>query len=332
MSETADYDPGCWKGHDFTSARRTYDKHVGRSYDDAVKSGKKIADVLPESITTDSPAPLVILCDVTGSMGEWPAAIFSKLPYLELEGQEYLGKDMEICWGAIGDAFSDKYPVQMRPFTKGVELKDELKKLVIEGGGGGGARESYELAALYAARNISMPKAVNPICIIIGDEGFYETINKEDGKKYAHASLEKRANSNDIFQELMSKYSVYLVRKHYGYGGSTKDGKMTGQNLAIHQQWEKILGPERVLILPEANRVVDVIFGILAKETDRVEYFREELTDRQSPEQVETVMKSLETVHKLKEDDSPSVMKRLLRSGKSVMKRKGATKKTKSLL
>jgi len=326
MSETSDFNPGHWRGHDFSSARKVYDRHVGRSYGDAVKSGKDIKDVLPESIVTQSPAPLVILCDVTGSMGEWPATIFSKLPYLELEGQEYLGKDMEISWGAIGDAFSDRYPVQMRNFSKGTELKDELQKLIIEGGGGGGAKESYELAALYCARNIEMPKAINPICIIIGDEGFYETINKGDGRKFAHASLQSRINSKEIFEELKRKFSVYLIRKHYGWSG--KDGKMSGQNLAIHKQWEKVLGADRVSILPKADRVVDVIFGILARETDRVEYFREELTDRQRPDQVKTVMKSLETIHRMPEVESP----KLLRSGKSVMKRTGKSKKTKSLL
>ena len=30
MSESGDYSPGVWAGHDFSSARRTYDSHVGR--------------------------------------------------------------------------------------------------------------------------------------------------------------------------------------------------------------------------------------------------------------------------------------------------------------
>lgn len=326
MSESGDFNPGYWKGHDFTSARKSYDAHVGRSYGDAVRDGKAIKDVLPEAITTNSPAPLVILCDVTGSMGEWPATIFSKLPYLELEAQEYLGKEMEIAWGAVGDAFSDKYPVQMRQFTKGTALKDELKQLIIEGGGGGGARESYELAALYCARNVQMPKAINPICIIIGDEGFYDTINKDDGKNYAFASLTSRAKTSEIFDELKRKFSVYLIRKHYGCSGA--DGKMSGQDLSIHKQWEKALGPDRVLILPEAGRVVDVIFGILANETNKIDYFKDELKDRQTPNQIKTVMKSLETVHMIPEGEEP----KLLKSGKSVMNRTSKTKKTKSLL
>jgi hypothetical protein len=333
MSETADFDPGYWRGHDFSSARRVYDRHVGRSYGDAIGSGVKMEDLVPESITTNSSAPLVILCDVTGSMGVWPATIFSKLPYLELEGQEYLGKDMEIAWGAIGDAqCHDQYPFQMRQFTKGTDLKKELQELVIEGGGGVGIRESYELAALYCARNIEMPKAINPICIIIGDEGFYDVVNKEDGKKYAFASLKGRITGKEIFEELKRKFSVYLVRKpynicHYGDGMNSNDG-MSPNDKTIYAQWEKVLGSDRIIMLPEANRVVDVIFGILANETDRVSYFEDELKDRQTDEQAKTVMKSLETVHKVPAKKDP----KLLKSGKSIMRKTSNGKKTKSLL
>ena len=330
MSETADFDPGHWKGHDFSRARKKYDTHVGRSYGDAKKAKKTTKDVLPDALSTKSPAPLVVLCDVTGSMGDWPATIFSKLPYLELEGQEYLGKKMEISFGAIGDAQAgDDYPIQACQFTKGTKLKDELEKLVVVGRGGANAVESYELACLYYARNVNMPNAIRPICIIIGDEGFYDTISKSDAKAYAKVDIQSRLRSSQMFDELMTKYSVYLIRKPYNCH-PRGDEPMTGQNKRIHEQWEKVLGADRVLMLPDASRVVDVIFGILARETDRIDYFRDELKGRQKPGQIKTVMKSLETVHTLAGGgaDSP----KLLASGKSVMHKGTKGKKTKSLL
>ena len=170
MSEAGDFTPGVWAGYDFSSARKKYDVHVGRSYGDAVAKRKKATDLVPASLTTNSESPLVIACDVTGSMGEWPAVIFSKLPYLELEGKEYLGPTMEISFAAIGDAYCDQYPLQVRPFTSGTDLKSQLEELVIEGGGGGQACESYELAALYYSRNVGMPNAIKPIFVYIGDE------------------------------------------------------------------------------------------------------------------------------------------------------------------
>lgn len=90
MSESADFNPGAWRGHDFGSARAHYDSHVGRSYDDALSSGKKLSDMLETSLSTKSKGPLVVSCDDTSSMDDWPGTIFSKLPYLEIEGKEYL--------------------------------------------------------------------------------------------------------------------------------------------------------------------------------------------------------------------------------------------------
>jgi hypothetical protein len=317
MSETADYSPGDWKGYDFNKARSTYDKHVGRSYSVAKSDNKRVADLVPDKIKTKSKAPLVVLVDVTGSMGDWPATMFSKLPYMDNECKEYLGEDMEISFAAVGDVTSDQYPIQVRPFAKGRDMEKQLKELIIEGNGGAQARESYEVTALYYAHNADMPKARRPIMIIIGDEGFYSTISKEHAKM-ANVKLASAIDANDVFDDLKEKFSIYLIRKPYNHYG--------GEDAHIQKQWEEILGKEHVAILPSADRVVDVIFGILAKEKDMLDYFRGEIEDRQRPDQVDTVYKSLETVHALPAK-SP-----IPKGGKSVLHKGLTGKKAKKLL
>jgi len=325
MSESGDYDPGPWGGYDFKSARKSYDAHVGRSYSDAVRTGKDLDEMLEKKVSTKSTSPLVIACDVTGSMGDWPATMFSKLPYLENEGKEYLGKDMEICFAAIGDAYSDKYPLQVRPFTKGKDLEKRMKELVIEGGGGGQTSESYDLAALYFANNADMPNAIKPILIFIGDEGLYEHVDKQQAKNIIGINFEERLSTKQLFEQLKTKYSVYLVRKPYENTG--RDG-MSSTDQRIYKQWEELLGAENISILPEPGRVVDVIFGILAKETNRIDYFRDELTGRQKPDQVKTVLKALETIHCI--EGAPDRKK--LKAGMSVTRNAGGGKPTKSLV
>ncbi len=324
MSESGDYDPGPWRGHDFGSARRVYDAHVGRSYGDAVSVGKKAKDLIPTSLETKSESPLVIACDVTGSMGEWPATMFSKLPYLELEGKEYLGDTMEISFAAVGDAYCDSYPLQVRPFTSGKELEKRLKELVIEGGGGGQVSESYDLTALYYARKVEMPNAINPVFIFIGDEKLYEFVDKDQAKEYVGVSLEKRLSTRELIDELKRKYSVYLVRKPYEE--SDGDG-MSSTDKQIHKMWASYLGEDHIAILPEAGRVVDVIFGILAKETSRIEYFEDELKGRQKLDQVRTVMKSLNSIHYLPKNS----LKKLV-DGRSITRVKGEGRTAKPLL
>jgi hypothetical protein len=314
MSESADYSPGDWKGHDFTAARKAYDVHVGRSYSVAKADNKRVTDLIPVTMKTDSPAPLVILCDVTGSMGDWPATIFSKLPYLDNECKEYLGPEMEVSFGAMGD-IQDSYPLQVRPFHKGLELKKQLEELIIEGGGTGpeGAHEAYELAALYFAKNVEMPKAQHPILIFISDEHFHKSIEKSFAK-LAHVDIEKKMDTKAIFEELREKFAVYVIRKPY-----------SGQDAAINKEWAEVLGDDHIAHLPSADRVVDVIFGILAKETNKIDYFKEEIEGRQRLDQVDTVYKSLKTIHALPAEVKDS-------GGKSVFRNPVKGNKTKRLL
>jgi hypothetical protein len=327
MSESGDYSPGVWAGHDFSSARRSYDAYVGRSYDAAVTAGKRTKDLIAENVTTKSSSPLIIVIDETGSMGDWPATIFSKLPYLENEGKEYLGDDFEICFMAIGDAYcNEKYPLQVRPFAKGTELKDRLTELVIEGGGGGQTTETYELAALFAAEKIDLPNAVKPIMIFIGDEQCYNSISPDHAERLLGIKLEKTLTTAAVFKKLKEKFSVYLVRKAYGTAG---DNSMSADDKRITEDWAQYLGHDHIANLPKADRVVDVIFGILAKESGRIAYFNHEIEDRQDDDQVKTVYKSLATIHKLTGGDIEAK-----KSGDSVMKRSGKTivKKAKPLV
>lgn len=300
MSESGDYEPVSWSSNDnFVDARAAYDMHAGRSYDVAVSSGKTMSDLLPESLVTDSPSPLSVDSDETGSMGQWPATIFSKLPYLYNEAsKEYLGDQVAISFGAFGDIFAgETYPIQARQFARGEDLAERLKELVIEGGGGGTMHESSELLALYRARKVTMPNAINkPIHVIITDEMPYDQVTKADAAR-VHVDLGEKnlITVKQIFEELNSKYSAYLILKPYNLNGSDSDSS----NKAVHTSWQKHFDDDHIAFLPEAGRVMDVLLGILAKETGRVDYFKKEIEERQQPDQVATVYKALKTIHAL---------------------------------
>lgn len=313
MSESADYSPGDWKGYDFGAARASYDQHAGRAYNNAVSSNKKASDLVPEKLTTDVTDPVTIICDVTGSMGDWPATIFSKLPYLDNEAKEYLSEDYGISYAANAD-YTDSYPLQVKPFVKGRQMEEELKQFVIGGGSGSpSAHEAYELSALYYARNVEMPNAKNPILIFICDEHFNKEITPARAK-LAHVDLGEPISTKQVFEELKKKFAVYAIRKPY-----------PGDDDNIIKEWAEVLGLDHMAELPSADRVVDVIFGILAKETSKIAYFQDEIEERQRKDQVDTVYKSLKTIHALPKlvDDG---------SGKSMMVTHMKGKATKRLL
>lgn len=306
MSESSDYDPGPWRGHDFTEARREYTAHAAVSLSRAVSSGRETKDLVEAIITFLSSWPLAIVGDVTGSMGKDPEVFFSKCGYLDKEGQEYLGKDMEIAFGACGDAYGDQYPFQIRKPAKGLKLKERLKELIIEGKGGEGICETYELFAFYFARIVKTPKAIHkPILILIADEKPYPYVNNQQVKNLFGVEITGRLTTKQIFDELKENWSVYLIRRSYG---NSHENKMDPINTDIYNTWVELIGSDHIVTLPSADRVVDIIFGILANETDRVDYFREEVTDRQmkdedGPEKVATVFKALETIHFMPQAD-----------------------------
>ena len=285
MAETSDYDPGEWRGHDFSTARATYAATADRGYTAAVRENKQVNEMVPSSISTNCEIPLVIACDVTGSFEDWPGEIFRKCAYLDIEGKCYLGDDKEISFAAIGDAtYPDKYYLQVRPFSKGTPIADHLTALITtERGGGGDHAESYELAALWYARNARFPNATQkPIFIFICDEMCHEVVRRHHARE-VHIDTTHDVPLEKAFNELTAKFSVYAIRKKYG----SMDAK-------VREQWVRLLGDEqRVVNLEDPKRVTDLIFGILAKETGKMKYFREEIEGRQRPEQVATVYKSL---------------------------------------
>lgn len=315
MAEDADYSPGAWQGHDFDSARKAYDANAGRAYTAAATTGVRAADLVPGRIRTESMSPLVVMVDVTGSMGTWPAVIFSKLPYLDIEGREYLGPDMEISFAANGD-FQDKYPLQVRGFNSGVALKDELAKLLVEKGGSGpvSGQEAYEIGALFYASNVDMPNAVKPIFIFVADEQPHQVVTRAHAEAFAKVRLTQDMTVDEVFAALKALYSVYLVHKAY--------------SPESRQEWVRLLGEERIADLQEPERVVDVIFGILAREAGRVDYFHKEIEGRQNPGQVATVYRALNTVHRIAVDEP----KALPGPGKSTLHKPTGGKPSKGLL
>ena len=302
MSESGDFTPNRnYQGNNFDRIRRAHDVHVGRGYAEARETGVDAKKLLPVKMKTKSRSPVVILCDVTGSMGKSPGIMIKKMGYLEHEVREYLGDDVEFAFFAVGDIYSDTYPVQGQAFVKpeGTNVAESVAKLIIEGGGGGTGQESYEHSALYLARNVEMPNAVRPICIFIGDEKPYDFVTREQAKQHAHVALDQvRIITNQIFEELKAKFSVYLIRQTYHVDGDS----MSHADLEIRKAWVKLLGEDRVGDLPDPERIVDVIFGIMAQETNKVAYFRQELEERQLPDRggkkkVETTYKALKTIH-----------------------------------
>ena len=203
--------------------------------------------------------PIVVALDVTGSNIGFARIVYDKAPMLhgQIEQQGYL-KDFDICFTAVGDATSDRAPLQVCDFDYGKSLDKHLKKLYLEANGGGGIRESYELAAHYFGKKCDMPNAKMPFFFFIGDEKPYSKLEA----RIANSVLgEKRKNplkTETVFKNLYKQFQGNVFFLQNPLGGYT--GEVT-------KAWAGYMGKgnaEKIIPIIEEKSVVDVILGTIA--------------------------------------------------------------------
>ncbi|RMG16430.1 MAG: hypothetical protein D6731_06160 [Planctomycetota bacterium] len=258
----------------------------GRRY--LSRSAPELARVDPfgKKIATRSANPVVVAVDVTGSMSHWPYEIFDRLPLLYQTLAQYR-PDVEISFVAIGDATSDRYPLQICDFARGIALEDELNAIYGEGGGGGTLRESYELFAYYLLHHARAPEASErPFLILYGDEAFYERVAAAHVRSLIGDDLQEDVDSRRVFAALCESWQLYLLRKPYG----------GGRDDAIEEQWLETIGPGRLVRLESAERAVDMALGIIARAWGRAEDFARNLSARQSDAVVRRLEDALDEV------------------------------------
>lgn len=237
-------------------------------YDKDVRSGKaaKAAhkDLDPKGVkvreSRDSDAhpesnAIIVILDVTGSMRHTPHEIHSKLSTLMglLTRKDYIPHP-QIMFCAVGDAFSDRVPLQVGQFESGAEMEGDLSKFFLEGGGGGSREESYELMAYFAARHTSIDcfekRNKKGYCFFIGDEKPYATISRENLEQVIGATEQADLKTSDIFRELQAKYNTFLIRPSQA---SYKDDP------EIEGAWNELLEPQHLLHLDKTEYIAELI-------------------------------------------------------------------------
>lgn len=264
-----------------------------------------------DKLKTDSQLAAVMVVDVTGSMGKWPSLIFEKIPALYNEtnvalqgldpdelaaGNKTADSLLELAVLAVGDYKHDRFPIQVVNFSKGPDLVNGVNKIHPEGGGGGNAKESYDLSLYYILNHCEMPNIpqdFKPPLIIAGDEGFYTEVSKDVVKRYIGDDLAHDLKTEDVIRKLMQKFDVYILRPE-------GDGYPPIAYQAIRHQWNEVLGSQRVMLMSDPERLVDCVIGICAYSADHFQIGEKLLERRQTPRQVQEVMKIL---HPLLEKD-----------------------------
>lgn len=243
------------------------------------------------TISTESTHPVVVLCDHTGSMGEWPEIIREKLALLGKEVERY-APNYAISFAFVGDTRCDSHGLQIRNFAKGPALAEHLGDLYAEGKGGDN-EESYGVGAYYYLEHCEIPNAVKSILMIILDAPDHGDVRPREVKEYTGDILNEPLKTKDIFARLMEKFSVYIV----------------SVNGACRSYWTPMVGAQHFIPIAEPRDIVEVLIGIVAGELGEFKDFEMRSSARHSdkPDRVSRVGDSLRSVKKTSEKMSSGI-------------------------
>ncbi|MCR5185872.1 MAG: hypothetical protein K6D97_01995 [Clostridia bacterium] len=268
-------------GSGFGASSYSASRFTRTSMDSSLSSNGKI-------LKSKTKSPIVVVLDVTGSNIEFARVVYDKLPmfYGQIEQKRYL-KDFDISFIAVGDAYTDRYPLQVCDFAKGIELDSWIEKLVLEGNGGGQRMESYELAAYYLYKNTKFKAGSEPIIFFIGDEKPYPTVNKDQANSFGIECKEGGIKAFDLLRKKVGDNVFMLLNR---YCGSRFENEIT-------RCWENLLAPEHVIKIEEEKAIVDLMLGIISMVSSArtLETYKIDMKGRgQTQDRIETVSKSLE--------------------------------------
>ncbi len=199
---------------------------------------------------------IMVGLDVTGSMAEVVVQVrdsMGRLMDMLLNGK-YV-KDPQLLCYAVGDATTDKIPLQISQFESDIRINDQITKVVLEGGGGGQMTESYELGFYVAARHTSIDcfekRGRKGYLFTIGDEMPYPNVKKTEVKKIFGVALEESISMKTIVREAQEKYHTFhIIPKGSNYFGDD----------AVLKKWVDIMGDKAfVLMLEDPSLTSEVI-------------------------------------------------------------------------
>ncbi|WP_424187986.1 hypothetical protein ACOBQX_08810 [Actinokineospora sp. G85] len=198
--------------------------------------------------------PIAVLFDVTGSMGSVPRIMQGKLGKLHglLRRRGYLA-DPQLMFGGIGDADSDRVPLQVGQFESDNRMDDQLRDIFLEGNGGGQMSESYELAAYFMARHVVtdawQKRGRKGYLFLIGDELNKPRLAARHIRRVIGDDIDQDIDPVSVYRELARKWNVYFIlpnqSSHY-------------DNETVDEHWRQILG-QNFLKLDDPGAVCELI-------------------------------------------------------------------------
>lgn len=213
-----------------------------------------------DSVDNPKSRPIILGCDVTESMGMVADTLIrggiNDLA-TDIQSAKEIG-DPHVMVMAIGDAYSDRAPLQVTQFEADIRIADQTSQLWLEKGGGINSGESYPLAHLFAARKVvadAFKRGQKGFLFTIGDEPPVG-VTKQQAKDFLGidiASDLSAAQCAALASENFHAYHVILTNEGYCASGGRE---------AVLKAWEKVL-PQRLILLDDITKLSEAVVAAI---------------------------------------------------------------------
>jgi len=211
---------------------------------------------------------IVFALDVTGSMGEIPRIMATQqLPIFMKTLMDCNIPDPQLLFMAVGDAVSDRAPLQVGQYESTAELMDQwLTWSWLEGGGGGSGQESYELGLYFLATHTEMDcmtkRNKRGYLFMTGDEIPYPTLSKHVVETVIGDRLDEDLTCEEIVAEAQKTFIPFFIIPDLARAKKCE------------RRWRDILG-DHVLCLESPVDVCYVTAGAILISEGRVSNVKE---------------------------------------------------------
>lgn len=211
--------------------------------------------------------PLIIGCDVTGSMSPVLRSVIQGLGTLNTELQKRDMNDVAVCYMGIGDcAASDRAPLQVTQFESDIRQAEALSQIWLEQRGGSNESESYILPWYFAANYVqadAINKGKRGTLITFGDECCPTKLTKAQIEKvFGKTIQDEELTAEQLLTAVSRDWDVYHLIIEEGNFYSNRYGIDSGRRARCDQSWS-FMG-QNVLNVSDYNKIPEIIVSLMA--------------------------------------------------------------------
>lgn len=205
----------------------------------------------PESV------PIVVMVDVTGSMGRVADDVLDNLDKIvRTISEDGPVKNPSLLFGAMGDAFFDRSPIQVGEFEASDLLaQTHLGNIYREKGGGGNQGESYDLSCWFIANQIRTDhwekRGRKGFVFIVADEPVFDVSLRTHIQKFIGIDPQGDVPMTVTMDRLQERWHVFVLRPALGLEWYSSE--------EAHGSWCRYLPEQHVVRVPNWEQINGII-------------------------------------------------------------------------